>query len=130
MSQDVASQLDAAYQRAKKAFWDADIVAYMELFAPELEYVRADGSGFDYAQMRFNVQVQMSRVRDMDGSSRRHSLAIDGDRATEVWVQDAWTDFFSSTRWWRIRRTFRCHWAAKSNGWQIVRMEVLREKVA
>ncbi|MGA2253024.1 MAG: hypothetical protein ABSG53_00045 [Thermoguttaceae bacterium] len=68
MSRDVASQLDAAYQRAKKAFLDEDLVAYMELFAPELEFVQADGKVIDYTQMRRNVEVQMSRVRDMVGS--------------------------------------------------------------
>ncbi len=125
---DVASQLDAAYRRAKKAFWDGDVVAYMELFTRELEWVQADGKAIDYTQMFRNVQVQMSRVRDMDGSYQRVSLAIDGDSVTEVWVQDAWVDFFLSKRWWRIKRTFRFHWAKKPNGWKIVRAKVLREK--
>jgi hypothetical protein len=113
MSSQVAEELDVVHRQAKQAYAARDLAAYMDVFAPALEYIQADGRTIDHGQLTGDVRSQMSRVRAMDTNYERQSLVADGDRATEELVQSAWADmtvFRVFKRRWQLRRTGRSHW--------------------
>jgi len=130
----VAAELDAAHERARRAYAARDLSACMDTFHPDLEYRQADGRVIGREQLGRDVADQLGRVHAASGEFHRGSIEVnaDGLGATEEGEQHATFEvraFGVLRRVWSVRRHGRYEWAYGAAGWQIRRVEVLREDV-
>ena len=131
--ENVAAELDAAHERARRAYADRDAQAYVELFHPDLRYTQHDGRIIGREQLARDVRQQLARVRTATTEFRRETLEVSGpDAATEVLEQRATVEvraFGVVRRVWSVRRRGRYGWVRAPAGWQLHRVEVLAEEV-
>jgi|ERR1041385_6225569 hypothetical protein len=130
----VAAELDAAHERARRAYATRDLAAYIEIFHPDLEYRQPDGRTIGRDRLARDVRDQLDRVHFAASEFRRESLALgaDGVSATEEGEQRATFEvraFGVVRRIWSVRRRGRYEWVCGAAGWQIRRVDVLREEV-
>ena len=130
----VAAALDAAHERARRAYAARNLAAYMETFHPDLEYRQADGHIIGRDRLARDVRAQLERGHAATSEFRREALAVsaDGASATEEGEQRATFEvraFGFVRRVWTVHRRGRYEWARGAGGWQIRRAEVLREEV-
>ncbi len=130
----VAAELDAAHERARLAYVARDLAAYMATFHPDLEYRQADGRAIGRERLGRDVAAQLERIDAAWSEFHRGTLVVgaDGVTATEEGEQRARFEvraFGLLRRVWSVRRHGRYEWAYGAAGWQIRRVEVLREDV-
>ena len=133
MHEDVARELDLLHEHAKHAFADKNLEAYMSGFSSKLNYKQPNGKTIGFDQLARDIKVQFDRVDEAGSSYERESLDVDGDRAIQVLIQNAWaveTILFFFKRRWLIKRKGKCEYERTSAGWKIVKVEVLEERVA
>jgi hypothetical protein len=128
----VAAELDAAHAAAKRAYLARDLVAYMDVFLPDLTYHQPDGRVIGRDRLAQDVANQFANVGGMDSSYVRESIENYGSDVIEVLEQTAWAEvvaFFVIKKKWRLKRRGRYVWTQTSAGWRIKHVEVLEEKV-
>jgi hypothetical protein len=129
----VAGELDAAHERARKAFAERDIPAYMDCFHPDLEYVQRDGRAIGRTQLESDVRSQLARVELASRDYQREALEIHNSfEVTEILEQQASVVMSALgviRREWSIRRRGRYQWLQSDGAWRIRRVEVLSEQV-
>ena len=114
------------------AFMAKDVPAYMATFSPRLEYKQLDGNIINRDKLAQQVQTQMVGLRSAGSLFKRLSLDIEGDSVVETVMQEAYAEcvvFFIFKRRWTIHRTGRYRWSKTPEGWKIIQVEVLEEKV-
>jgi len=130
---EIASVLDEAHARARRAFGAKDLAAYMAMFAPEVVYTKHYGQVIDRAGLARDVEKQFRTLASVESSFRRASLEVTQSGAVEVLVQEAsgrMAAFGGLLRreWKRIGEA-RYVWEKRPAGWCIVKVEVLNEVV-
>ena len=129
----VAADLDAAHDRARKAYAARDGAAYMAVFHPEIQYQQLDGKVIGYAALARSVRTQLEHVENAASEFRRESLeSQDRQQAIEVLAQSATYSvraFGLLHTQWQVQRSGRYEWLFTDGRWQIRRVEVLAEVV-
>jgi hypothetical protein len=130
----VSTDLDAAHERARRAYAARDVASYMDTFHSELEYRQHDGRTIGRDQLAGDVRAQLQRVNAATSTFRRTALATSADwaSATEDGEQCATFEvraFGILRRVWSVQRRGRYEWIRGGDGWQIRRVEILDEKV-
>jgi hypothetical protein len=131
-STEIAAELDARHNDAKRAFEGKDLPAYREIFTPALEYCQADGRVIGREQLMRDVATQFRRLRWVLSSFARESIEVEDDRATELLTQTGHagtTAFLLVHRIWKVTRKGRYYWIKVEDRWRIERVEVLEEHV-
>jgi hypothetical protein len=129
---DVGTELDAAHERARRAYAERNVVAYMRTFHPALEYRQRDGQTIGCEQLASDVKAQLDRVSSASSTFRRTALVSneDGASAIEEGEQSATYEvraFGVLRRVWSVQRRGRYEWVRTAEGWQIRRVEILHE---
>jgi hypothetical protein len=130
----VAAELDAAHNRARAAYAQRDVDAFMAIFDPELAYTQRDGRIIDHEQLTRDVRTQLERMDAAMTEFRRESLEVQlPQTATETVEQRATFTvraFFGFVRReWSVSRRGRYEWARSGATWRIRRVEILREEL-
>ena len=129
----IAAELDAAHERAHRAYAARDTVAYMAICHPELEYTQRDGRTIGWAQLARDVQTQLERVSAATTEFYREALELGAaGTVTEILEQQARFEvrvFGIVHRAWSIRRRSRYEWLRGASEWQLRRAEVLVEEI-
>ncbi|HUQ18227.1 MAG TPA: hypothetical protein VM099_01330, partial [Gemmatimonadaceae bacterium] len=127
------AELDAAHERAKRAYAARDSAEYLEIFHPDLEYTQLDGRTISRDQLRQNVSTQLAHVDTAASEYHRDELIVGSpSEVTEVVDQTATFSvraFGLIRREWRVDRRGRYQWCRTSAGWQIRRVQIISEKV-
>ena len=131
---DVAVELDAAHERARRAYDRRDATAYIDMFHEDLEYKQRDGRTIGRNQLASDVRVQLSRMHAATTSFHRRTLDIDGDGRAAVEVVDQHATFETRAFWlihreWIVQRHGRFEWIRTAAGWRIRRVEVITEDI-
>ena len=130
----LAVALDAAHERARRAYAQRDAAAYMAIFDADLAYTRLDGEVIGRERLARDVRAQLARVHRAASEYRRESLEARGaDEAVEVIEQRATyavRAFWVLHREWTVRRRGRYGWVHAASAWQIREVRVLAEEVA
>lgn len=130
----VGAELDAAHERARRAYAARDFAAYLGTFHMDLEYRQADGRTIGREQLARDVRAQLERVHAAASEFRRERLEVRADGATAVEEGEQRARFEVRAlgvvrREWVVRRRGRYEWVRSAVGWQIRRVEVLEEEV-
>ena len=130
----VKAELDAVHERARKAYLERDLAAYLGTFHEDLEYRQVDGRTIGRERLERDVRKQLGRVHAAATEFRRDMLEIspDGVSAVEEGEQHARFEvraFAVVHRAWSLRRRGRYEWVRSTAGWQIRRVEVLQEEM-
>ncbi len=130
----LSTELDAAHERAHRAYAARDVATYMDTFHPLLEYRQHNGHSISREQLASNVRAQLRRVYAAASTFHRTALTAGADRAsaTEDGEQCATFEvraFGILRRIWSVQRRGRYHWIRSEDAWRILRVEVLDEKV-
>jgi hypothetical protein len=130
----VSAELDAAHERARRAYAARDTGSYMDTFHPTLEYRQHNGRTIGREQLGGDVRAQLQNVNAAASTFRRTALAPSADHAsaTEEGEQSATFErraFGIVRRVWTVQRRGRYEWIRTEDGWQIRRAEILDEKV-
>src|SRR5262249_23733649 len=84
----IAAELDAAHDRARRAYRDREAAAYIDAFHTELKYTQCDGRTISREQLAQDLWVQLAKVRTATSEFQRESLDSNGaEQATETLVQ-------------------------------------------
>jgi hypothetical protein len=130
----VSEELDAAHERARRAYDARDVASYMDMFHSALEYRQHDGRTIGREQLAGDVRAQLQRVNTAASTFRRTSLATSADLASATENGDQCATFEIRAfgilrRVWSVQRHGRYEWVRGGDGWQIRRVEILDEKV-
>ena len=130
----VASELDAAHERARRAYAARDLATYMDTFASDLVYRQRDGRSIDRDQLAIDVRVQLRRAASAASEFHRTALKLGVNEisASEEGEQCATYEvraFGIVRRIWNVRRLGRYEWSRGEVGWQIRRVEILYEEI-
>jgi len=132
VNRDIMNELDAAHQKAQDAYHRRDFHAYMEIFAPDLAYGRADGKVIGRAELAHDVRTQLQVFDSAQTSFTRERLEVHDAEATELLRQNALVTtrhFAIIRRSWSVERLGRYVWTKTSEGWRIRKVEILKENV-
>ncbi|HUQ98066.1 MAG TPA: hypothetical protein VM166_01350 [Gemmatimonadaceae bacterium] len=128
-----AAELDAAHDRARRAYAARDSAEYLRLFHPALEYTQLDGRTISREQLGRDVAAQLARVDTATSEYHRHEISVgEGGEVTELVDQRASfavRAFGFLRREWSVRRRGRYQWLRTASGWQIRRVQILTEEV-
>lgn len=130
-AQHIADELDAAHDRAHRAFAARDLEAYMAGFSPTLVYRQLDGTSISREQLTHDVRRQFARLNSAVSTYRREKLELVGDEVRELIEQRAHglaTAFVFVHRAWDLRRRGLYKWHKGGRGWQITEVTVLEEQ--
>jgi hypothetical protein len=128
----VVSELDAMTARARSAIERKDLAAYIDLFAPDLRYRRADGRVLDRDGLMRDVREEFRRIDRVRVSSVRESLDIAEGRAEEILEQTmivGVTIFLVIHRTWSYNRRCRFAWKKLDGVWRIDEVEILGQTI-
>ena len=128
-----AAELDAAHERARRAYAARDGAEYLAIFHPDLEYTQLDGRTIGREELGRDVSAQLARVDAATSEYHRDEISVNtaGD-VTELLDQRASfavRAFGFVRREWSVRRRGRYQWSRTSAGWQIRRVQILSEEV-
>lgn len=130
-AQAIAAELDAAHQRAHRAFAARDLEAYMAGFSPTLVYYQLNGAAISREQLRRHVRLQFARLDSAVSTYRRERLEVVGDEVRELIeqrVEGLVTAFVIVHRRWDLKRRGLYRWQKGGQGWQITEVTVLEEQ--
>ncbi len=130
---EIKASIDAAHERAKKAFAAKDIDAYMAVFSPSLAYKQINGKTISFEQLRRDVSAQFRRLTRAESSFFREQFQLAETKAVEHLTQTAVAEekfLFFFTRKYQIHRRATYTWGKDEAGWAIVNVEVLEERVS
>jgi hypothetical protein len=128
-----AAELDAAHERARRAYAARDCAEYLAVFHPDLEYTQLNGRTINRDQLGRDVATQLARVDTAASEYQRDDMSVGaaGD-VTELVDQRASVavrSFGFVRREWSVRRRGRYQWLRTSAGWQIRRVQIVSEEV-
>lgn len=130
-AQRIAAELDAAHERAHRAFAARDLEAYMAGFSPALVYHQLNGTSISREQLTRDVRRQFARLNRAVSTYRREKLEFVGDEVRELIEQRAQglvTAFVVVHRAWDLKRRGLYQWHKGRGGWQITEVTVLEER--
>ncbi len=132
-SEEIATELDALHEVARRTFSERDIEAYRALFAEDLCYVQSNGTAIDREHLMRDVSLQLTRFRSVDTTYNRESLTVNDDGSvTQVLEQTArysLSVFVLFTKTWHLNRRGKYTYRKTELGWRIAEVEVLSETV-
>jgi hypothetical protein len=129
---DISAILDERHALIREAFMRRDLAAYRAMFSASLRYRQADGRVIDREQLMRDVVAQFGRLDRAETNSVREALAVDGAEYTETVRQTGRATasaFGFIHRSWQVDRHARWTWANEGGAWNVVRVEVLHERV-
>jgi hypothetical protein len=124
--------LEELHHKVRAAYVARDLNSYMHFFSSDLRYHQADGRTIGREQLARDVQSQFDRISAVDAASRNETVEIDTEGVVETVTQWGWiatSAFGFLHRLWRLERRGRHRWRQTEDGWKIVEVTVLKEKV-
>jgi hypothetical protein len=129
---DISAILNERHALIREAFLRRDLAAYRAMFSAALRFRQADGRVIDRDQLMRDVAAQFRRLGGSESNAVREALEADGAEYTETVRQTGRATasaFGFIHRMWQVDRHARWTWANEDGAWNIVRVEVLDERV-
>lgn len=126
------SEIDSVHLSANDALKKKDFESYAEHFSNDLEYKQLNGRTINKAKLVNDVAVYFNRVLNSSSDYQRIAFQVENDKIIERLVQKsqiAIKVFIFFSKKWTIEREGVYEWKKNYGKWEIIRVEIINEKV-
>ncbi|EOR95197.1 hypothetical protein ADIARSV_1685 [Arcticibacter svalbardensis MN12-7] len=133
MENDILLQeIDHAHLLAKEALKKKDFKSYAENFSNDLKYKQLNGLTINKTKLVNDIAVYFKRVISSSSDYKRITFQVVDDKIIERLVQKSQISlkiFIFFSKKWTIEREGIYEWEKNNGKWEIIRVEIIKEKV-